>query len=82
MLSQVVAVASNYVTVTIGASAFVIWATSQVVTDRLGQKFDQDFDRLSNKLDASKDVTINLAALLSIAAVLFLIYMEVKVIVR
>ena len=66
--------------------AFVIWATSQVVTDRLtdrlGQKFDQDIDRLSNKLDASKDVTINLAALLSIAAVLFLIYMEVKVIVR
>ena len=72
------AIASSYVTVTIGASAFVIWATSQVVTDRLGQKFDKDIERLSNKLDVSRDVTTNLAVLLSIVAFLFLIYMEVK----
>ena len=87
MLSKVVAVASSCVTVTIiGASAFVIWATPQVIearlTDRLGQKFDKDIEGLSNTLDASKDVTINLAALLSIVAILFLIYMEVKDIVR
>ena len=47
----------------------------------LSDKFDAKFDALNAKFDSSNRQAVNLTVALSIIAILFLIYMEVKGIV-